>query len=434
MPRPHVVIIGGGFGGLSAAKALADAPVRVTLLDRQNHHLFQPLLYQVATASLNPSDIAAPIRHILRKQRNVTVLLAEATAIHPGTRTIDLVDGQIEYDYLILATGATHSYFGHDEWAGRAPGLKSIEDAVDIRQRFLLAFEAAEREPDPDTRRAQLTFVVIGAGPTGVEMAGALAEIARHSLQSNFRHIDPHTARVILVEGLDRVLSAYPPSLSDDAMKQLHKRGVEVRLGAKVTRIDDEHVHIGSEKIAARTVIWAAGVAGSPLARTLGVPLDRVGRVIVRGDLTIEGHPEVFVIGDLAANTQDGKLVPGVAQVAIQGGEHVARMIVRSLKNEPYDEFRYNDLGSMATIGRNAAVAVVAGTYLRGFFAWAAWAVVHVMALIGFRNRVFVMMSWAWSYVTFSRGARLITKKVPPTLISRADDDIERESISAPEP
>lgn len=434
MPRPHVVIIGGGFGGLSVAKALADAPVRVTLLDRQNHHLFQPLLYQVATASLNPSDIAAPIRHILRKQRNVTVLLAEATAIHPGTRTIDLVDGQIEYDYLILATGATHSYFGHDEWAGRAPGLKSLEDAVDIRQRFLLAFEAAEREPDPDTRRAQLTFVVIGAGPTGVEMAGALAEIARHSLQSNFRHIDPHTARVILVEGLDRVLSAYPPSLSDDAMKQLHKRGVEVRLGAKVTRIDDEYVHIGSEKIAARTVIWAAGVAGSPLARTLGVPLDRVGRVIVKGDLTIEGHPEVFVIGDLAANTQDGKLVPGVAQVAIQGGEHVARMIVRAMKNEPYEEFRYNDLGSMATIGRNAAVAVVAGTYLRGFFAWLAWAVVHVMALIGFRNRVFVMMSWAWSYVTFSRGARLITKKVPPTLISRADDDIERASISAPEP
>ena len=422
MAQPHVVILGGGFGGLAAARALAKAPVRVTLIDRQNHHLFQPLLYQVAMAALNPSDIAAPIRHVLRKQRNVTVLLAEAVAVDVAARAVVLADGELSYDHLIVATGATHSYFGHDEWARRAPGLKTLEDAVEIRQRFLLAFEAAEREPDPDRRRALLTFVVIGAGPTGVEMAGAMAEIARHTLASEFRNIDPRGARVVLVEGVDRVLPAYAPELSASALAELTRRGVEVRLGARVTGIEDECVRVGDEPIGACTVVWAAGVAGSPLARTLGVPLDRAGRVIVDETLSIPGHPEVFVIGDLAAMIQDGSPIPGVAQGAIQGGHHAAETIARRLHGETPRGFVYKDLGSMATIGRNAAVADVNGTRLTGVLAWWAWLAVHILALIDFRNRVFVLLSWAWSYLSFGRGARLITRKVPPTLITRDDD------------
>jgi NADH:ubiquinone reductase (H+-translocating) len=423
MTLPHVVILGGGFGGLAAARALRNAPVRVTLLDRQNHHLFQPLLYQVATAALNPSDIAAPIRHVLRKQRNATVLLADARAIDTARRVVELVDGELPYDHLIVATGATHSYFGHDEWAARAPGLKTLEDAVEIRQRYLLAFEAAEREPDPDRRRALLTFVVIGAGPTGVEMAGAMVEIARHTLASEFHTIDPRSARVVLVEGVDRVLPSYAPELSASALEELQRRGVEVRLGAKVTNIEDECVHIGAERLPACTVVWAAGVAGSPLARTLGVPLDRAGRVLVDATLTIPGHPEVFVIGDLASVTLDGKVVPGVAQGAIQGGQHAAETIVRRIRGETPQAFVYKDLGSMATIGRNAAVVDVNGTRLTGMLAWWAWLAVHILALIDFRNRVFVMLSWAWSYLSLGRGARLITRKVPPTLITHDDDD-----------
>lgn len=430
MGTPHVVIVGGGFGGLKAARALADAPVRVTLVDRQNHHLFQPLLYQVATAALNPSEIATPIRHILKDQANVTVLLAEATRVDVAAKKLHLVDGAIDYDFLILATGATHSYFGNDAWAPFAPGLKSVEDAVDIRQRFLLAFEAAERETDPAHRRAWLTFVVIGAGPTGVEMAGAMTEVARKGMRSNFRNIRPDEARVILIEGVDRVLPTYTPKLSEAALERLKKRGVEVRLGARVTAIDDDEVRIGDERIHARTVVWAAGVAGSPLARTLGAPLDRQGRVLVEPTLAIPDHPEVFVVGDLSTLMQDGKPIPGVAQNAIQGGAHAAKNIRRALDGEAPRPFRYKDLGSMAVIGRNAAVAWLGDAQFSGFFAWLVWLVVHLIAIIDFRNRVFVLLQWAWSYVFLSRGARLITRRVPPTLLSHAEDP----SLPPPEP
>jgi NADH dehydrogenase len=422
MERPHVVILGGGFGGLYCARALRHAQVRVTVLDRQNHHLFQPLLYQVATASLNPSEIAAPIRYLLRDQDNVTVLLAEATGIDTAARRVELVDGYLAYDYLVVATGATHSYFGNDAWADRAPGLKTLEDAVEIRQRFLLAFEAAERETDPERRRAALTFVVIGAGPTGVEMAGSIAEIAHRAMRDDFRNIDPGTARVILVEGVDRVLPAYHPDLSARARKHLEDLGVEVRTGVRVTAMDDDTVTLGGETVAARTVVWAAGVAGSPLARSLGVPLDRVGRVLVCDNLSIPGHPEVFVVGDLAALTQDGQAVPGVAQAAIQGGQHAADQIVRAIHREGTTPFRYNDKGSMATIGRNKAVVESGTTRVWGFAAWLMWAFIHVLFLIGFRNRLFVMLSWAWSYFTFHRGVRLITRRVPPTLLGPEDD------------
>ena len=407
---PHVVIVGGGFGGLWAARALRKAPVRITLVDRRNHHLFQPLLYQVATAALNPSDIAAPIRSILRNQTNALVLLAEATAIDvPGKRVI-LDGGALAYDHLILATGATHSYFGHDEWAAHAPGLKTLEDAIGIRRRVFMAYEAAEREDDPARRREWLTFVVIGAGPTGVEMAGSLAEIARHSMPDDFRRIDPRQARVILLEGMDRVLPPYPPVLSEKARRQLERIGVEVRTGARVTGIDASGVTIGDERIATHTVVWAAGVEASPLARSLGVPLDRAGRVKVRADLTIPDRDDVVVIGDLAAFEQDGKLVPGVSPAAMQEGEHAARNIERVLRGEPRLPFRYWDKGSFATIGRGAAVGeILQKLRLSGFLAWLAWLVIHIFFLIGFRNRVFVLMHWAYSYITYRRGARLIT-------------------------
>lgn len=423
--KPHVVIVGGGFGGLAAARELANAPVRVTLLDRQNHHLFQPLLYQVATAGLNPSDISAPIRRLLADQKNVTVLLAEATSIDVAKRVVTITEGEVAYDYLIVATGATHAYFGHDEWAGRAPGLKTLEDAVEIRQRFLLAFEAAERETDPARRRAWLTFVVVGAGPTGVELAGAMAEVARHALRNDFRSIDPGEARVILVEGLDRVLPTYSKALSANALEELKDRGVEVRLNTRVTRIDDEQVQMGDELVGARTVAWAAGVAASPLAKSLGAPLDRAGRVKVEPTLSIPGHPEVFVIGDLATITVDGVMVPGVAQGALQGGRQAAQNVVHLVDGETARNFEYEDLGSMATIGRNAAVAALGRAEFTGFVAWLMWLFVHVMALVGFRNRVAVILSWAWSYFTFNRGSRLITRKVPPTLLSHDDDDDE---------
>ena len=405
---PHVVIIGGGFGGLYTARALRRAKVRITLIDRRNHHLFQPLLYQVATAALNPSDIAYPIRAILRKQDNATVLLADAERIDTAAKRVVLRNGELHYDYLIVATGATHSYFGHDDWAAHAPGLKTVEDALQIRKRIYLAYEAAERESDPECRRQWLTFVVVGAGPTGVELAGALAEIGHHTLARDFRSIDSTQVHVVLVEGRERVLPPYPEKLSAKARTQLEKLGVEVQTESFVTQIDDDGVTIGDERIAAKTVLWAAGVQASPLARSLDAPLDRAGRVRVEPDLSIPGHAEVFVIGDLAAVSCDGKEVPGVAQGAIQGGKHTGKNIRRRLAGAGTVRFRYKDKGSLATIGRGAAVADV-GRGFSGYFAWMFWWVIHVFFLIGFRNRLLVLFHWAWSYITFQRGARLIT-------------------------
>ncbi len=414
MAQPHVVIVGGGFGGLYAAKALARDPVWVTLVDRRNHHLFQPLLYQVATAGLNPGDIAAPIRHVLRRQRNTTVLLADATSVDLANRRLLLSDGTLDYDHLILAAGATHSYFGQDAWATHAPGLKSIEDALEIRRRVFLAYERAERETDPAAQAAWLTFVVIGAGPTGVEMAGALAEIARHALSQEFRHIDPGRARVILLEGAGAVLPPYPDPLRERAREQLQALGVEVRTGSRVTAIDEGGVTLAAERIASRTVVWAAGVQGAPIARSLGVPLDRAGRVRVQADLTLPGHPEVQVIGDLAFLEQDGQPVPGVCPAAIQQGRHAAENVRRALRGQPPAPFRYVDKGSFATIGRGAAVGDVYGRLrLSGAPAWLAWLGIHIFFLIGFRNRAVTLFQWAYSYVTWRRGVRLITGERP---------------------
>jgi NADH dehydrogenase len=412
--RPRVVVLGGGFGGLYAAKSLRGAPVEVTLVDRRNHHLFQPLLYQVATAGLNPADIAAPIRSILRGQENVSVLLAEAASVDTAAKEVRFADGgALAYDFLIVATGATHSYFGRDEWAAFAPGLKSIEDALEIRRRVFFAYEAAERESDPARRQAFLTFAIIGAGPTGVEMAGALAEISRQALADEFDHIDPRQARIVLVEGQDRVLPGYPETLSAKARRQLERLGVEVRTGTRVTGLDAEGALLGGERLDARTIVWAAGVAASPLAKSLGVPLDRAGRVVVRPDLTIPGQDEVYVIGDLAALEQDGHLVPGVSPAAIQEGRHAARNVRRRLAGQPNAAFRYLDKGSFATIGRGAAVGELrGGLRLSGFLAWIAWLAIHLFFLIGFRNRSLVLFQWAYSYLTFRRGARLITGAV----------------------
>jgi NADH dehydrogenase len=406
--RPRVLILGGGFGGLAAARALATAPVEVLLLDRTNHHLFQPLLYQVATAGLSPAEIASPIRRILWRQANARVELAEATGIDPAARRVRLTDGEVSYDYLVLATGSTHSYFGHGDWAPHAPGLKSLEEALDIRRRVLLAFEEAERELVVERRRPWLTFVVIGGGPTGVEMTGALAEIARHTLARDFRRIEPASARVILVEAGPRLLPAYPPDLSAKAARQLEALGAQVWTGTMVTGVDAEGVQLGPERIAARTVVWAAGVQASPLAQGLGAPLDRAGRVKVRVDLTLPDRAEVFVIGDLAALEQDGTPVPGVAPAAIQMGRHAGRNILRSLRGQPLLPFRYVDKGSLATIGRRAAVAVIGRLKLSGFVAWIAWLAIHIFFLIGFRNRFVVMFTWAWAYLTYQRSARLI--------------------------
>jgi NADH dehydrogenase len=407
---PHVVIIGGGFGGLNAARAFDGALVRVTIVDRRNHHLFQPLLYQVATASLSPADIASPIRAILRKQENARVLLAEATAIDLERKEVVLDDERLSYDYLIVAAGARHSYFGHDEWEERAPGLKSLEDALEIRRRILLAFEDAERATDETERDRLMTFVVVGGGPTGVELAGALGEISRHTLARDFERIDPTWAKIYLLEAGPRILPMFPEKLARKAVMDLNRLGVRVRPGALVTQIDEEGVWLGDERIRACTVLWAAGVLASPLARTLGVPLDRAGRVPVEPDLSITGHPEVFVVGDLASLTgADGKPLPGVAQVAIQQGRWAAANVLRSLGGEPMQPFRYRDYGNMATIGRNRAIADIHGRRLSGFPAWVAWLFIHVMYLIGFRNRLVVMLQWMWAYFTFQRGARLIT-------------------------
>ncbi len=411
---PRVVILGGGFGGLYAARALRRAPVRVTLLDRKNHHTFQPLLYQVATAGLTPTDIATPIRRILRHQKNVSVLLAEAESIDaPGKRVLLKGGGAVPYDHLIVATGATHSYFGHPEWERFAPGLKTIEDALEMRKRIFFAFEAAEREEDPALFHEWLTLVVVGGGATGVELAGTLAEIAKKTLARDFRRIDPKKARILLLEGGDCLLAAFSPDLRAHAKEFLERLGVEVRLGAKVTSVDARGVLLGAERIPARTVLWAAGVAASPLARTLGVPLDRAGRVQVEPDLTAPGHPEIHVIGDAATLVLDGAPIPGVARAAIDGGRHAAADILRSLRGEPHQPFRWKNPGMLATIGRNAAIAEFGRVKLSGFIAWAAWLFIHVLLLIGFRNRFVVLFEWAIAYATYDRGARLITGKLP---------------------
>jgi NADH dehydrogenase len=406
--RPHVVIVGGGFAGLHAARALRRAPVDVTLLDRRNHHVFQPLLYQVATAGLAAPEIAAPLRSILRRQANTAVLMADVVSVDVSRRVAVLSDGEMPYDYLILATGATHSYFGHNAWARHAPGLKSIEDALEIRRRLFVAFERAERETDVAARSAWLTFLVVGGGPTGVELAGTLAEIARHTLAREFRRIDPSRARVVLLEGTDRVLPPYPPGLSQKARQQLEGLGVEVRTSALVTGVDEGGVWLGAERLAARTVLWAAGVAASPVGRSLGAAVDRAGRVKVEKDLTLAGRPEVFVAGDLAAFEQDGRPVPGVAPAAMQMGRHAARNIRRSVAGQPLLPFRYVDKGSLATIGRRAAVADFGRVRLWGFPAWMAWLGIHIFFLIGFRNRLVVLLDWAAAYVTYQRSARLI--------------------------
>ncbi len=408
---PHVVILGGGFAGLTAARALRRAPARLTLVDRRNHHLFQPLLYQVATAALNPGDIAYPIRSVLRGQRNARTIMGRAERIDLPGRAVELKDGhRLPFDYLIVATGATHSYFGHDQWEPWAPGLKTVEDALEIRRRVLSAFEIAEREDDERKVAELLTFVVVGAGPTGVELAGALIEIGRHTVARDYRSFDPRRLRVLLLEGADRVLPPYPPDLSAKAKAQLERLGVEVRVGAKVTAIDQGGVTVGEgERIAAHTVLWAAGVSASPLGRSLGVPVDRAGRVKVQDDLSVPGHPHVFVVGDLMQKPQDGGMVPGVAPAAIQSGRAAARNVVRLLRGEPTRPFRYLDKGSLATIGRAAAVGQMGRVKLSGFLAWWLWWLVHIAYLIGFRNRIVVMMGWAWQYLAFSRGARLIT-------------------------
>ena len=414
-PTPHVVIVGGGFGGLAAARTLAGRPVRVTLVDRRNHHLFQPLLYQVATATLSPADIATPLRSVLRAAANVRVLLGEAEKVDLAGRRLGLVDGALDYDALILAAGASHSYFGHDDWEPLAPGLKSLEDAIEIRRRVLLAFEAAERATDAAERGALLTFVVIGGGPTGVELAGALAEIARHSIARDFRAIDPAQARIVLLEAGGRVLAAFPADLSGRAVQALGRLGVEVRTGSKVTRVTSDAVWLGGEQIRSRAVIWAAGVAASPLARSLGVPLDHAGRVPVEPDLSVPGRPEVFAIGDLCAlRDATGALLPGLAPVAMQQGRAAADNAWRHLSGQPTRPFAYRDKGSMATIGRGAAVAVVGDVHLSGTLAWLAWLFVHIMYLVGFRNRLLVLIEWAWAYVTWQRGARLITDRWRP--------------------
>jgi NADH:ubiquinone reductase (H+-translocating) len=410
--NPRVLILGGGFGGLWAAQALRKAPVDVTLLDRTNHHLFTPLLYQVATAGLSAPAIAGPLRHILARQRNVTVLLAEVKAIESNQKHVVLEDGsRLPYDYLVVATGTTHSYFGHADWAPFAPGLKTLDDALEIRRRVLLGFERAEREADTALRAAWLTFVVIGGGATGVELAGTFAEIARHTLRGEFRRIDPRKARVVLVEATERVLPAYPADLSEKARRQLERLGVTVWTGRMVTRVDADGVSLGEERLPAKTVVWAAGVAASPLGASLGAPLDRAGRVRVEPDLSVPNHGEIFVVGDLAA--VEG--VPGIAPAAKQMGRHAAMNIRRSLEGKPRSAFRYRDYGQLATIGRNAAVATLGRVKLSGFPAWLVWLVAHIYFLINFRNRLVVMLDWGWAYFTYQRYARIVIKSGPRT-------------------
>lgn len=413
-----MVIVGGGFAGLHAARALGRAPVDVTLVDRRNFHLFQPLLYQVATGGLSPANIAAPIRSILRRQRNTRVLLAQATGIDAARRRLLLADGELAYDTLVLATGASHHYFGRDEWEALAPGLKTVEDATEIRRRLLLAFERAERAASPEKVRPLLTFVVVGAGPTGVELAGALAELAGVTMRHDFRAIDPRQARIVLVEGLERVLPGYEVTLSAAAARSLRELGVEVRTATRVTALGPAHVelmHDGiAERLEAHTVLWAAGVQASPLARALatatGAPLDRAGRVLTSPDCSVPSHPEIFVIGDMAAFTHQGGVpLPGVAQVAIQQGDYVARLVRARIEGRTLPPFAYRDLGSLATIGRHAAVANIMGLRFSGYLAWLAWLFVHLMALVEFQNRLLVFLQWAWSYFSYNRSARLVT-------------------------
>ncbi len=409
---PRVVIIGAGFGGLEAAKHLGNKPVCVTVIDRTNYHLFQPLLYQVATAALSPADIAAPVRGILSKYENIEVLLAEAQTVDVEARLVRATDREIAYDYLIVATGSRHSYFGHGEWEKLAPGLKSLEDAVEIRRRILMAFEFAEKTQDAAARAAAMNFVIIGGGPTGVEMAGAIAEIARETLAKDFRHIDPSAARVILVEGDKRVLSGFPEDLSASALEQLEELGVEVITGTHAEKLTEEGLEVAGKFIPCRVKIWAAGNTASFVGKTLGVPVDKAGRVVVQDDLTIPGHPEVQVIGDLAnfTSAKDGKPLPGVSPVAIQQGRHAAHNILHMVEGAKPQRFYYWDKGNMATIGRNRAVADLNIVHFSGFPAWLAWLFIHVLYLVGFRNRIAVLLQWAWAYVTFNKGARLITR------------------------
>ncbi|MBO9829456.1 NAD(P)/FAD-dependent oxidoreductase [Xanthomonas sp. A2111] len=413
---PHLVVIGGGFAGLWATRALAKTPLRITLIDRRNHHLFQPLLYQVATAGLSAPDIAAPLRQILRHQDNVEVRLGEVVDIDKQARQVRLADGQtLPYDYLLVATGATHAYFGHDDWAAHAPGLKTLDDALQLRRHLLLAFERAEAETDPAARAAWLSFAIVGGGPTGVELAGTLAEIARHTLKHEFRRIDPAEARVRLIEAGPRVLSSFPEHLSAKAQKQLEKLGVEVLTGVPVADIDAHGYRLGSTFVPARTVVWAAGVAASPLAKTLQTPLDRSGRVQVQPDLSVPGHAELFVAGDLAAVQQaDGRPVPGVAPAAKQMGRHVADTLRRRLRGDTASvPFRYADYGNLATIGRMAAIVHLGRLQLSGVLAWWFWLAAHVFFLIGFRNRVVVLLNWAWAYWSYQRAARIILGDPP---------------------
>lgn len=411
---PRVVIVGGGFGGLSAARALGGAPVEVTLVDRRNHHVFQPLLYQVATALLSPGDIAAPIRWILRKHRNIRVLMAEVARVDVEARALVLTDGgTIPYDYAIIAPGASHAYFGHDEWAPIAHGLKSLDDALAIRRRMLTAFERAEREVDHDARDRLLTFVIVGAGPTGVELAGTLAEMARRSIREEFRNIVTQRTRIVLVDAGPTILASFPEKLQQVARQSLLRLGVEVVENTPVSAIDADGVQIGDHFLRAGTVVWAAGVAASPLVATLGVPVDRAGRVIVGPDLSVPGHPEVFVVGDAASFQQDGRPLPGVAQVAMQGAAHVARAIRARMAGKPTTTFRYRNYGSMAIVGRGSAVADFGWLRLTGFIAWMGWLFLHIAQLIGFRNRASVFMQWAAAYVTRQRSVRLITDARP---------------------
>ena len=436
-PRPHIVIVGGGFAGLTAARHLAKADVRITLIDRTNHHLFQPLLYQVAMAVLNPADITVPIRWMLRNQANVTVLMASVDAIDIEHRSLALDEGTttVEWDYLLLASGARHAYFGHPEWEQNAPGLKSIEDALEMRRRFLLSFEAAERSSAAGERAALLTFVIVGGGPTGVELAGMIPEITKKAMKRDFRRIDPGTARVILVEGGPRILAQFPESLSDRARRDLEALGVEVRTRTVVTSVDDDGVTLaGGERILAHTVFWGAGNQASPLGKQLGVPLDRAGRVVVESDLSVPGHDNVFAIGDIAAVMMaDGTPVPSVAPAANQMGEHVARAIVHDLRGTPRTPFAYFNKGDLATIGRNRAVAAIGKIRLTGVIAWLAWLFIHILYLAGFRNRLTVLVQWAYQYFTYQRGVRLITGTTAHRLLatSRAREKqrtVERQS------
>ncbi len=410
--KRHVVIAGAGFAGLNAAKILArEREVRITIVDRTNHHLFQPLLYQASMAELNPSDIAAPIRSFFRRHGNVDVLMADVTAVHPQARRIVTDGEEIAYDILLLATGSRHSYFAHDEWEAHAPGLKTLEQATEIRRRVLLAFERAERCTHAADRAAMLTFVIVGGGPTGVELAGAIGEMAHFTLRKEFRRIDPHDARIILLEGGDSILAGFDRALVQHAVKDLASLGVTVRVNSLVTDIREDGVRIGEDWIAARTVLWAAGVSPSPLGRQLGTPCDRSGRVMVESDLSVPGHPEIFVAGDLAHVEQDGRLLPGVAGVALQQGRFIARAIRREIAGRPRGRFRYRDKGSMATIGHNKAIAEIGRIRLKGYPAWLAWVFVHIWYLSGFHNRLFVMLQWAWAYFTHRRSMRLILGK-----------------------